>query len=129
VQSRRSKKAATRFFRKLLRGLKYAPRVVVTDQLASYNAPCAELLPNADHRRDKGLNNRAENSHQPTRERERRMKRFKSGKHAQRFLSTFSMITDLFNIDRHLITDLFNIDRHLMSAANYRALLGRRFAI
>jgi putative transposase len=79
VQSRRSKKAAARFFRKLLRGLRYAPRVVVTDKLARYSASCAELLPYTVHRRDKGLNNRAENSHQPTRERQRRMRGFKSG--------------------------------------------------
>ena len=73
VQSRRSKKAAARFFRKLPRGLKCAPRVVVTDKLASYGTPCAELLPDTVHRWDKGLNNRAENSHLPTRQRERRM--------------------------------------------------------
>ena len=116
VQSRRSKKAATRFFRKLLRGLKYAPRVVVTDKLASYSAPCAELLPNTLHRRDKGLNNRAENSHQPTRQRERRMRGFKSARHAQRFLSIFG-----------IITDLFSVGRHLLSAVNYRTALSRRF--
>ena len=116
VQSRRSKKAAARFFRKLLRGLKYAPRVVVTDRLASYIAPCAELLPNTVHRRDKGLNNRAENSHQPTRERERRMRGFKSARHAQRFLSLFDMVADLFSVGRHLL-----------SAASYRKALGRRF--
>jgi putative transposase len=62
VQSRRNKKAAARFFKKLLRRMKYAPRVVVTDKLASYRAPCAEFLPNTVHRRSKGLNNRAENS-------------------------------------------------------------------
>jgi len=118
VQSRRSKKAAARFFRKLLRGLRYAPRFVVTDRLRGYSAPCAVLLPNTEHRRDKGLNNRAENSHQPKRKRERRMRRFKSSRHAQRFLSTFGMITDLFNVGRHL-----------MSAVNYRVLLGRRFAV
>ena len=116
VQSRRSKKAAARFFRKLLRGLKYAPRVVVTDQLASYRAPCAELLPNTAHRCDKALNNRAENSHQPTRERERRMRGFKSARHAQRFLSIFGMIADLFSVGRHLL-----------SAVNYREALDRRF--
>ena len=82
VQPRRDKNAAARFFKKLLRGLRYAPRVVVTDRLASYIAPCAELLPNTVHRRDKGLNNRAENSHQSTRERERRMRGFKSAGHA-----------------------------------------------
>ncbi|TMH32114.1 MAG: IS6 family transposase, partial [Betaproteobacteria bacterium] len=57
VQPRRDKKAAARFFKKLLRRLRYAPRVVVTDRLASYSAPCAELLPNTAHRRDKGMNN------------------------------------------------------------------------
>jgi putative transposase len=117
VQSRRSKKAAARFFRKLLRGLKYAPRVVVTDKLTSYTGPCAELLPNRAHWRGKGLNNRAENSHQPTRQRERRMRGFKSARHAQEFLSIFGMIADLFSVARHLV-----------SARNYRAALSRRFA-
>ena len=116
VQPRRDKKAAARFFRKLLRQMKYEPRVVVTDKLASYSTPCAELLPNTAHRRDKGLNNRAENSHQPTRERERRMRGFKSPSHAQQFLSTFGMIADLFSVGRHLV-----------SALNFRVLLRRRF--
>jgi len=116
VQSRRNKKAATRFFRKLLQGLRYAPRVVVTDKLLSYNAPFAQLLPNTVHRRDKGLNNRAENSHQPTRQREKRMRGFKSARHAQRFLSIFGMIADLFSVGRHQL-----------SAVNYRTALRRRF--
>ena len=116
VQSHRNKKAAARFFKKLLRRMKYAPRVVVTDKLASYRAPCAKFLPNSVHRRDKGLNNRAENSHQPTRERERRMRGFKSPRHAQRFLSIFGMIADLFSVGRHLLT-----------APSYRAALRRRF--
>ena len=116
VQPHRDKKAATRFFRKLLRGSKYAPRVVVTDRLASYISPCAELLPNTAHRRDKRLNNRAENSHQSTRERERRMRGFKSVGHAQRFLSIFG-----------LVADLFGVGRHLLSARSYRVALGRRF--
>ena len=112
VQSRRNKKAAARFFKKLIRRMKYAPRVVVPDKLASYSAPCAQLLPNTVHRRDKGLNNRAENSHQPTRERERRMRGFKSARHAQRFLSIFG-----------IIADLFSVGRHLLSAPSYRAAL------
>ena len=116
VQPRRDKKAAARFFRKLLRGSKYLPRVVVTDRLASYMAPRAELLPNTMHRRDKGLNNRAENSHQSTRERERRMRGLKSVAHAQRFLSIFG-----------LVADLFGVGRHLLSARNYRVALSRRF--
>jgi putative transposase len=83
--------------------------VVVTDR---YSAPCAELLPDTVRRRDKGLNNRAENSHQSTRERERRMRGFGSAGHAQRFLSIFG---------------LFGVGRHLLSAPNYRAALSRRF--
>src|ERR1700676_5448506 len=79
-------------------------------------APCAALLPNTVHRRDKGLNNRAENSHQSTRERERRMRGFKSAGHAQRFLSIFG-----------LVADLFGVGRHFLSAPNYRAALSRRF--
>ncbi|MGI8565943.1 MAG: IS6 family transposase, partial [Pyrinomonadaceae bacterium] len=67
VQSRRNKKAATRFFRKLLNGLQYVPRVINTDKLKSYGAAKAEIMPGVEHRRHKGLNNRAENSHQPTR--------------------------------------------------------------
>lgn len=75
VTSRRDAKAATRFFRKLLTGLEYAPRVLVTDKLASYGVAHRRLIPGAEHRRSKYLNNRAENSHQPTRARERAMKR------------------------------------------------------
>ena len=79
VQSHRDKAAAKRFFRKLLKGLQYVPRVLITDKLQSYGAAKAELLPGVDHRQHKGLNNRAENSHQPTREWERRRRRFQSG--------------------------------------------------
>jgi putative transposase len=87
VQSRRDKKAAKKFFRKLLKGLRYVPRVIITDKLTSYNAAQAEVLPSVEHCRQKYQNNRAENSHQPTRLRERLMRRFKSAGHAQRFLS------------------------------------------
>src|SRR6266536_3905882 len=87
VQSRRNKHAAKRFFRKLLKGLTYVPRVIITDKLASYGAAKREILPGVEHRQHKRLNNRAENSHQPTRLRERKMRRFKSAGHAQRFLS------------------------------------------
>ncbi|GHO50404.1 hypothetical protein KSX_85670 [Ktedonospora formicarum] len=67
VQSRRNTQAAERFFCKLLRGLKYAPRVIITDKLAGSVAAKKEILPSVEHRQHKGLNNRAENSHQPTR--------------------------------------------------------------
>ena len=78
VTSRRDAKAATRFFRKLLTGLEYVPRVLVTDKLASYGVAHRRLMPGVEHRRSKYLNNRAENSHQPTRQRERAMKKFTS---------------------------------------------------
>ncbi len=87
VQSRRNKQAAKRFFRKLLKVLEYVPRVIITDKLASYGAAKKELLASVEHRQHTRLNNRAENSHQPTRLRERKMRRFKSAGHAQRFLS------------------------------------------
>ena len=76
VQSRRDKKAAKRLFRKLLKKQGRAPRVLVTDKLKSYAAAKREIMPGVEHRQHKGLNNRAENSHQPTRRRERIMKRF-----------------------------------------------------
>ena len=85
VQRRRDKRAAKKFFRKLLKGLTYVPRVIVTDKLKSYGAAKREILPGVEHRQHRYLNNRAENSHQPTRQRERRMQRFKSPGHAQRF--------------------------------------------
>jgi putative transposase len=77
VQSRRNKQAAKKFFRKLLKGLTYVPRVIITDKLKSYGAAKREILPGVEHRQHRYLNNRAENSHQPTRQRERRMQGFK----------------------------------------------------
>ena len=102
VQPRRDKRAAMKFLRKLLKGLAYVPRVVITDKLASYGAALREVLPSVEHRRHKGLNNRAENSHQPTRERERRMRRFKDPGHAQRFLAAYGPIASHFRPRRHL---------------------------
>jgi putative transposase len=88
VQSRRDKGAAKRLLRKLLKRQCRAPRVMITDKLASYRAAKKkEITPGVEHRQHKGLNNRAENSHQPTRRRERQMKRFKSAGQVQRFLS------------------------------------------
>ena len=118
VQSRRNAKAAKKFFRRLLTGLRYVPRVIVTDKLASYQVAHRELLPSVEHRRSKFLNNRAENSHQPTRQRERAMKRFTSSGHAQRFLSAFS------GISPH-----FRPRRHLLSAAEWRREMADRFAV
>jgi putative transposase len=87
VQSRRDKKAAKKFFRRLLKGLRYVPRMIVTDRLRSYGAASTEVLPSVEHVQQKYQNNRAENSHQPTRLREKVMRGFKSSGQAQRFLS------------------------------------------
>ena len=104
VQSRRDQRAAKRLLRKLLKKQGRPPRVLITDKLASYPAARKELMPGVEHRRHKGLNNRAENSHQPTRRRERQMRRFKSARHAQRFLSSHGPIPNLFQLRRHLLT-------------------------
>ena len=104
VQSRRNAKAAKRFFRKLLKGLQYAPRVIVTDKLKSYTAAKREILPHTEHRQSRYLNNRAEVSHQSTRRRERQMQRFKSARHAQRFLSNHCRIHNHFQLRRHRLT-------------------------
>src|SRR5947209_10195428 len=100
VQSRRDKGAAKRLLRKLLKRQCRAPRVMITDKLASYGAAKREVMPGVEHRQHKGLNNRAENSHQPTRRRERQMKRFKSAGQAQRFLSAHDGINNLFHLRR-----------------------------
>jgi putative transposase len=117
VQPRRDARAAKKFFRKLLKGLTYVPRVVVTDKLRSYGAAHRQVMPSVEHRCSKYLNNRAENSHQPTRQRERAMKRFTSPGHAQRFLSAFS------GISSH-----FRPRRHRLSAGAYRREMASRFA-
>src|ERR1700730_16982119 len=118
VQSRRDKKAAKKFFRKLLKGLRYTPRVIITDRLKSYHAAKQEIMPSVEHRQDKGQNNRAENSHQPSRLREKVMRRFKSAGHAQRFLSVFG-----------IITSFFRVGRHLYRASGYREVMKSRFAL
>jgi putative transposase len=118
VQSRRDKKAAKRLLRKLLKRQTRPPRVMITDKLASYPAAKKELMPGVEHRRHKGLNNRAENSHQPTRRRERQMKRFKSAGQAQRFLSAHDQINNLFHLRRDHVT-----------ATEYRAARAQAFAI
>ena len=103
IQSRRDTRAAKRLMRKLLKRQCRAPRVMVTDKLASYGAAKREVMPSVEHRKHKGLNNRAENSHQPTRRRERQMKRFKSASQAQRFLSAHNGISNLFHLRRHRV--------------------------
>jgi putative transposase len=97
VQSRRDAKAAKRQLRKLLKKQGIGPRVMITDKLASYGAAKREIMPGVEHRQHRGLNNRAENSHHPTRRRERIMKRFKSAQQAQRFLSVHVQVANLFH--------------------------------
>jgi putative transposase len=116
VQIRRNKKAAKKFFRKLLKGLTYVLRVVITDKLKSYGAAKREILPGVEHRQSRYLNNRCENSHRPTHQREGRMQRFKSDGHAQRFLSAYGPIA------QH-----FRPRRHLLSASEYRDEMRNRF--
>ncbi|GAA2390540.1 IS6 family transposase [Streptomyces glaucosporus] len=104
AQSRRDTAAAKRFFRTLLTKTGWVPRVIATDKLRSYGAAHREVMPSAEHRPHKGLNNRAENSHQPTRQRERAVKDFRGVRAAQRFLAAFSGISPRFRSRRHLMT-------------------------
>jgi len=104
VQSRRNTLAAKKFFRRLLTGRRHVPRVLVTDKHASYGPAHRVVMPSVEHRQSKYLNIRAENSHQPTRQRERATKRFTSPRHAQRFLSVFSRISPHFRPRRHLLS-------------------------
>jgi putative transposase len=98
VQRRRDSRAAQRLMTKLLKSAVTPPRVMVTDTLRSYGAARAKLGLRVEHRQHKGLNNRAENSHLPTRRRERIMKRFKSPRQAQRFLTVHDQIANLFHL-------------------------------
>lgn len=103
VQPRRDRRAAKRFFRKLLKGQEGEPRRLVTDKLKSYGAADRAVMPSVLHDTSRYANNRAEVSHQPTRQRERQMRRFKSAGQAQRFLSVHGVILNLFRVGRHLL--------------------------
>ncbi len=117
LQARRDGKAAKRFFKRLLKNHTDELRKIVTDKLRSYGVAHRELIPDTIHDTTQYANNRAEVSHQPTRVRERGMRRFKSMQQAQRFLSVHAMVYNLFNLGRHLI-----------SAKYYRLLRQRAFA-
>jgi putative transposase len=116
VQRYRNARAAKRFFRKLLKGQGSTPWRLVTDKLRSYGAAHRNIMPSVDHNTERYANNLAEVSHQPTRQRERQMRRFKSAGSAQRFLSVHGVILNLFNLGRHQL-----------SSANYRLLRERSF--
>jgi putative transposase len=118
VQSRRNAKAAKRFMAKLMRKQRRVPRVLVADKLKSYGTAHRELMSSVEHRSHKGLDNRAENSHQPTRQRERAMKGFRSPGRTQRFLTAFS------HISPH-----FRPRRHLMTTPDYRTEIQHRFTV
>jgi putative transposase len=118
VQRRRDAGAAKRFFRKLLKGHGSEPRWLITDKLKSYSAAHRSVMPSVEHVTVRYANNRAEVSHQPSRQRERQMRRFKSAGQAQRFLSVHGVIHNLFNLGRHRLR-----------ATNYRLLRGRAFSV
>ena len=118
VQPRRDRRAAERFSRRLLNGQGGEPRRLVTDKLRSYSAARRDVMPSVRHDTSRYANNRAEVSHQSTRQRERQMRRFKSPEHAQRFLWVHGIIQNLFRPGRHLV-----------SAANHRMLRDRSFRV
>ena len=118
VQSRRDRRAAKRFFRKLLKGQGSPPWRLVTDKLRSYGVAHRAVMPSVIHSTEPYANNRAEVSHEPTRQRERQMRRFKSPGQAQRFLSVHGVIQNLFRVGRHLLR-----------AANHRELRTRAFLV
>ena len=117
VQSRRNRRAAERFFRKLLKGQGKPPLRLVTDKLKSYGAALRTIMPSVNHDTDQYASNRAEVSHEPTRQRERQMRRFKSPRQAQLFLSV-----------RGVFLNLFRLSRHRLKAAHHRMLRARSLA-
>src|SRR5271156_5590668 len=104
VQRRRDTRAALRLMRKLLKKQGFAPKLLVTDKLGSYGSAFRQLHLTCPHDRGLRKNNRAENSHQIVRRRERKMQRFKSSRSAQRFLNIHAAVHNTFNLQRHLVS-------------------------
>ena len=104
VQRRRDTRAALRLMRKLPRKQGFAPKLLVTDKLRSYASAFRRLRLTCPHEQGLRKNNRAENSHQPVRRRERKMQRFKSARSAQRFLNMHAAVHNTFNLQRHLVS-------------------------
>jgi len=118
VQPHRDQRAAERFFRRLLRGQGQEPDRIINDQLRSYSAALRTILLDVAHDTERYANNRAEASHQPTRQRERQMRRFKSAPQAQQFLSLHAVVQNLFRVGRHLLR-----------STNQRLLRSRSFEV
>jgi putative transposase len=116
VQKHKNKQAASRFFKKLMKGQGRSARLIVTDKLPSYGAARKAIMSTSMHCCDRYANNRAEVSHEHTRAQERQMRRFKSPGQAKRFLAVHSQVHNLFRVGRHLLR-----------AANYRLLRNRSF--
>jgi hypothetical protein len=104
VQRRRGTRAALRLMRKLLKKQGFAPKLLVTDKLRSYASAFRRLRLTCPHEQGLRQNNRAENSHQAVRRRERKMQRFKSARSAQRFLNMHAAVHNTFNLQRHLVS-------------------------
>ena len=117
LQAKRDGAAAKKFFKRLLRNHGEEPRKIVTDKLRSYGVAHRELIPETIHSTQQYENNRAEQSHETTRVRERGMRKFKSARQAQQFLGTQAAVSNLFNLGRHLV-----------SANHYRNLRVSAFA-
>ena len=118
VQSRRNRRAATRFFRTLLKRQGREPRRLITDKLRSYSAAHRTVMPSVVHSTHQYENNRAEVSHQPTRQREQQMRGFTSAAHLHRFASVHGVVQNLFRVGRHLLR-----------AAHHRLLRARSFRL
>ena len=126
VQQRRDQLAAETFLRRVLAATESEPRVIITDKLSSYRPALRRVLPNVDHRRHKGLNNRAENSHQPTRQRERVMRRFKSPEQAHSFLGPFGPVGDHFRVGRYRAPAAARRQLLMERHSTWRELVGLR---